>query len=96
MLLLFCRIIIPDEMVLALHRHQHTTHKPISKNITAKLEQKHIHCPTDHLFNSLFYFTQTPFRAQIVSSVTIYQAVITSVWKFTFPNNQAYRGPPVA
>ncbi len=86
---------IPDELVVALHAHQHTVHKSFFKNNAAKLEQTHIHCPTDHLFNSTFYFTQTPIRVQIVSLQLVYQVAIASVWKFTFPNNQLHRGPPV-
>ncbi|QMU26880.1 hypothetical protein [Adhaeribacter radiodurans] len=96
MLLLFCRIITPDELVLALHAHQHTIHKQTSKTDAVKLEQKHIHCPTDHLFDSPFYSTQTPLRVQIVSFPITYQVAFASVWKFTFPNTQPHRGPPVA
>ncbi|WP_147275760.1 hypothetical protein [Adhaeribacter pallidiroseus] len=97
MLLLFCRIMIPDTLVLTLHAHQHTVHKPTAKNGAVKIEQKHIHCPTDHLFNTTFYFTQTPIRVQIVSlPLRRYQATVVSVWKFTFPNKQPHRGPPVA
>ena len=96
MLLLFSRIIIPAELVLILHPHQHTTHKQTAQNDAVKWEQKHIHCPTDHLFNSVFYLTQTPLRVPIVSVQPIYQATVTSVWQFTFPDNQPHRGPPVA
>ncbi|MDQ4140224.1 MAG: hypothetical protein M3142_06835 [Bacteroidota bacterium] len=96
MLLLFSRIIIPNEFILALHAHPHTTHKQASKTTKVKLEQKHTHCPTEHLFNSSFYFTQTAHGVQIVSLPTTYRVAIASVWKFTFPNTQPHRGPPAA
>ncbi|MDQ3292225.1 MAG: hypothetical protein M3Q05_13140 [Bacteroidota bacterium] len=95
MLLLFSRIIIPDEFVLALHAHQHTIHKQTSKTSAVKLEQKHTHCPTEHLFHSPFYFSQTALQVKIVSFIDTYHQAHASVWKFTFPNTQPHRGPPV-
>ncbi len=96
MLLLFVRIITPDKLVLELHAHHHTTDKHAPGDDELKVEQKHTHCPTEHLFNSSFYYQQTPQPALIVSYTTNYQVNFRSVWKFTFPNIRQHRGPPVA
>lgn len=95
MSLLFIRIIIPDKLVLELHAHHHTTDQYASGDDAVKLEQKHTHCPTEYLFNSPFYFTQTILPVQLVSYQRSYQATFASVWKFTLPNKEQFRGPPV-
>lgn len=87
---------MPDKLVLELHAHQHNNHRQTTETDLAKLEPKHNHCPTEHLFNNPFCFTQTLQGAQIVSYSGIYQVSFASAWKFAFPNNSQFRGPPVS
>ena len=96
LLLLFVRVLIPDSLILALHQHTHTIEKQLDTHLgDKKVDTKHIHCPTDHLFHNTFYTLPAalvlPVFTQPISS---YCPDLKSVWKFTFPNNSLTRGPP--
>lgn len=97
LLLLFVRVIVPEAVILAWHTHEHTQDNPDKIDTGLKLDKKHTHCHTDHLFNSPF----SPSYALItyLTPVTFPEAYAAQqgfVWKFTFPNNTELRGPPVA
>ncbi|GEO02800.1 hypothetical protein AAE02nite_04640 [Adhaeribacter aerolatus] len=96
LLAVFFRVLVPDSLVLALHRHTHTQevklNHPAAKH---QLGEKHIHCPVEHLFDSSFYHLppavtwpaiQTPPKTHLQD--------FSSIWKFTFPNSICLRGPP--
>jgi hypothetical protein len=92
MLLLFCRILAPEQALLALHQHEHTEHKH-DENIT-HIDAKHTHCQVDNLFDAPFQpaFQQFNFAQPLIFSV--HSFAYQNVWKFTFPNNVCLRGPP--
>ncbi|KAA9331916.1 hypothetical protein [Adhaeribacter soli] len=92
LLLLFCRVLAPEDAVLALHAHEHTTHAH-DENIT-HFDVKHTHCHIDNLFDAPFQPVTQHFVFNTPLSFTEHAFVYHSVWKFTFPNNVCLRGPP--
>jgi len=97
LLLLFVRVLVPDSLILALHQHTHTEEKQSDTYPgIKKLDTKHIHCPTDHLFHTTFYTLPAAIVLSVLTQHTSsYQATFKAVWKFTFPNNSLTRGPPL-
>jgi len=96
LLLLFVRVMIPEQGLLQFHSHEHTEEMPVKKNTGIKLETKHQHCHIDQLFNASFAPTQTVvIKAILIPFSDTYSANHSYIWKFTFPNNTDLRGPPV-
>jgi hypothetical protein len=93
LLLLFCRILAPEQAMLALHRHEHTRHVH-DKNVP-HFDVKHTHCHVDNLFDVPFQGATQYFSFAEPLSFAVHAFVYQSVWKFTFPNNVCLRGPPV-
>jgi hypothetical protein len=97
LLVLLLRVLLPDSLILALHRHSHTTEKHLD-SLTGKeqVDVAHIHCETDQLFQKSFYLLPAALNLPVsVRHQTAYQGHFLAVWKFTFPNNILLRGPPV-
>ena len=92
LLLLFCRVLAPEQAVLALHSHEHTVHAH-NENIT-HIDAKHTHCHIDNLFDAPFQPATQHFTFARPLEFTTPDFVYHSVWKFTFPNNVRLRGPP--
>lgn len=95
LLLLFVRVLLPEQELLKLHSHDHTEHVQDKKGTDFKLDIKHQHCQIDKLFNAPY----TPAaKVQLVAIDLIltdtYSANYSFIWKFTFPNNTDLRGPP--
>jgi hypothetical protein len=97
LLVVLLRVLLPDSLILALHRHTHTTEKRLDNHFgKEQLDVQHIHCETDHLFHKSFYALPAAVALPvIVYHQTTYQGHCQAVWKFTFPNNTLLRGPPV-
>jgi hypothetical protein len=95
LLVAFCRVLVPDSLVLALHRHTHTEEKriphPAAKH---QLGEKHVHCPVEHLFDSSFYHLPVSAGWLVINTPLSYVKQYFSTWKFTFPSNTYLRGPP--
>lgn len=97
LLVLLLRVLLPDSLILALHRHTHTTEKRLENHFgKEQIDSQHIHCETDHLFhNSLYALPQALQLPVCIDHQTAYRGHALAVWKFTFPNNIRLRGPPV-
>lgn len=97
LLLLFVRVLIPEQELLQLHNHDHTEDLD-ELVIGLKVDKKHQHCPIDELINAPF----TPAPKVVIQTLDFftftdtYSANHSCIWKFTFPNNTDLRGPPVA
>ena len=97
LLFVLLRVLLPDSLILALHRHTHTTENHLDHHLgEEQVDVQHIHCETDHLFHNSYYALppawQLPLRIDHQTACRSHQ---TAVWKFTFPNNTRLRGPPV-
>jgi hypothetical protein len=95
---LLLRVLLPDSLILALHRHTHTTEKRLDNHFgKEQIDSQHIHCETDHLFQKSFYSLPVAWALPVhLRHQTAYQGHFLAVWKFTFPNNTLLRGPPVS
>ncbi|MFC5270752.1 hypothetical protein [Adhaeribacter terreus] len=92
LLLLFFRVLAPEQAILALHNHEHTAHAH-DENVT-HIDVKHTHCHVDQLFDAPFQPTTQYFTFAQPLEFFTHTFVYQSVWKFTFPNNIQLRGPP--
>ena len=97
LLVLLLRVLLPDSLILALHRHTHTTDKRLDYHFgKEQVDGQHIHCETDHLFHNSFYALPAVLKLPVCPDhQTAYRSHSLAVWKFTFPNNIRLRGPPV-
>jgi hypothetical protein len=95
LLTVFCRVLVPDSLVLALHNHTHTVEEKVpAQSGKFQLDVKHIHCPVEHLFDSSFYSLPIALTFPVFLMPATFYRQHTAVWKFTFPNNTYLRGPP--
>ena len=92
LLLLFVRVLAPEQAVLALHSHEHTVCAH-DENVT-HLDVKHTHCQVDNLFDAPFQPVFQHFSFVQPVAFAVHPFVYQNVWKFTFPNNIQLRGPP--
>ena len=92
LLLIFCRVLAPEQALLALHHHEHTQHKQNEK--VTHFDVKHTHCHVDNLFDAPFQPATQHFTFSQPLEFAAHDFVYQSVWKFTFPNNVCLRGPP--
>ena len=97
LLVLLLRVLLPDSLILALHRHTHTTEKRLDTHFgKEQIDVQHIHCETDHSFQKSFYLLPMALALPVfIDHRTAYQRHYPAIWKFTFPNNTRLRGPPV-
>ena len=97
LLLLFVRVLVPETTVLAMHAHEHTQDEQKKNDTGFKLDNKHTHCHTDDFFNTPYSPAPgTQIFTSIITFTDTYSANHSYIWKFTFPNNNDLRGPPVA
>jgi hypothetical protein len=96
LLVLLLRVLLPDSVVLALHRHTHTTDKQLDRHFgEQQVDVQHIHCETDHSFQKSFYAWPPAFSLPVFTDHrTAYLSHYPAIWKFTFSNNTRLRGPP--
>lgn len=93
LLLLFARVMTPNELLLQLHAHEHTVEQPHDESQT-HIGQQHTHCQTDSFFHAPFQPSEavvlpTPFTFEISFGASAPQAgYITST------SQQHLRGPP--
>jgi hypothetical protein len=97
LLVVLLRVLLPDSLILALHRHTHTPEKRLDTHVgKEQIDVQHIHCETDHLFQKSYYtLPAAGLQPVFIVHQTSYQGHCLAVWKFTFPNNTLLRGPPV-
>ncbi|WP_299991492.1 hypothetical protein [uncultured Pontibacter sp.] len=92
--MLFTRVMVPDEMVLAMHFHDHTEHA--LPDADQKVDTKHQHCHVDEVYNSDFSSPEFSFELIKYRAEVCYLQPYSFAWKFTYPNNTYLRGPPIA
>ncbi len=103
LLLAFARVLVPDALVLALHRHAHTEQEAAhdagsgwkGKTVVA---EKHSHCPTDHLFN-VPALPAPAFEFGVVVPVRYARPVpeaLAGVWAARLVRTLCLRGPPTS
>lgn len=85
---------VPEEVVLALHQHEHTEHALADSDY--KVDTKHQHCYVDDLFNSDFTAPSFSVDLQVNPAEACYLQPYSFAWKFTYPHNTYLRGPPMA
>ena len=98
LLLVFMRLMLPDDLLLNMHAHTHTEHEHTSAadRHTHELDVKHTHCQIENVFNSPFQPEPAFVLTLPLQHVSVYSSSNSFAWKFTFPNNIQLRGPPVA
>ncbi|MGV3540774.1 MAG: hypothetical protein ACO1OQ_13250 [Rufibacter sp.] len=95
LLLLFARVMTPNELLLQLHAHEHTVERPHDESQT-HIGKQHTHCHTDNLFHAPFQPSEavvlpTPLTFEVSFGATEPQA------GFSFTTYHQYlRGPPAA
>ncbi|MHA6249519.1 hypothetical protein ACXYMU_16365 [Pontibacter sp. CAU 1760] len=60
LLLLFCRAMVPDALLLELHPHTHTIHTDQTDAKKAQVGAKHKHCPVEDVFGKPFQGSLPP------------------------------------
>jgi hypothetical protein len=99
LLLAFVRVLVPDELLLALHPHRHTEHEVAheGKGLKAIVSAKHVHCPTDHLFNAPALPAPTfVFGVRVPTRFARPRAEeVTSHWAGRLVQTLCLRGPPI-
>lgn len=98
LLLAFVRVLLPDELLLALHAHEHTEREIAheGKGHKAVVTAKHTHCPTDHLFNAPA-LPAPAFEFGVVPPVRFAQPgseAVASLWPGRLVETLCLRGPP--
>lgn len=96
LLLLFCRAMVPDALVLELHAHTHTVHTDHTDTNKAQVGIKHKHCAVEDVFGAPFQGSLTSLDFTPVVHSTAYTALYTGSC-LTSPLTSRYlRGPPQA
>ncbi|WP_192822660.1 hypothetical protein [Rufibacter sp. LB8] len=93
LLLLFARVMTPNELLLQLHAHEHTVEIPHDESKT-HIGKKHTHCHTDNLFHAPFQ----PSEAVVLPSPVLHKSLLGAQapqpgYAISFAN-QFLRGPP--
>jgi len=96
LLLLFCRAMVPDALLLELHPHTHTVHTDHTDTKKAQVGMKHKHCPVEDVFGAPFQGSLTSVAFKPVVHTAAYAAAHTSNWHGHTPSLQYLRGPPLA
>ncbi|WP_439880635.1 hypothetical protein ACSX1A_15950 [Pontibacter sp. MBLB2868] len=96
LLLLFCRAMVPDAILLQLHSHTHTVHITQADTKHAQLGQKHKHCPVEDLFGAPCHSAQTSVAFTPVVHTTAHVVSYSSHWHRSVSSQASLRGPPIA
>lgn len=96
LLLLFCRVMVPDALWLELHPHTHTAHPEHTDTKQAQLGMKHKHCPVEDLFGAPYQPVYTSVAFKEVLHFTTYTSFLILNWQGTPPLYAQLRAPPVA
>lgn len=94
LLLLFCRVLTPEQAILALHDHQHT--EDCATPGVTTVSKAHQHCHDHDFFSESFGLKGSPGAPLVPAYNSRFSPATSFVWKFTFPNNTLLRGPPQA
>ncbi|WP_157593113.1 hypothetical protein [Rufibacter tibetensis] len=93
LLLLFARVMTPNELLLQLHAHEHTVEKPHDESQT-HIGQKHTHCNTDDLFHAPFQPAEALVLPVLASHQCSFGAAAPQPGYLVSATQQHLRGPP--
>ncbi|WP_345156097.1 hypothetical protein [Pontibacter saemangeumensis] len=96
LLLLFCRAMVPDALLLELHPHTHTVHSDSTDLKKAQVGMKHKHCVVEDVFDTPFLGTLTSLYFVPVVHTTAYAASYINSEQGFLLSQQYLRGPPKA
>jgi hypothetical protein len=96
LLLLFCRVMVPDALIFELHAHTHTVHTEHTDTHKAQLGQKHKHCPVEELFGAPFQAALNNIELTPIVYRTDYTSLYQDRWHNSTHFNQLLRGPPLS
>ena len=96
LLLLFCRAMVPDALLLELHPHTHTVHSDRTDLKKAQVGMKHKHCQVEDVFDTPFQGSQISLDFTPVVHFTAYTASYTDNRLASPLPSQYLRGPPQA
>jgi hypothetical protein len=94
LLLLFTRAMVPDQLLLSLHKHAHTEHSHPGDHNQAHVEKKHNHCPVEELFEAPFQRVTEVFVFRAPSTVPVHTARYTDNPAYAPDAHIKLRGPP--
>ena len=96
LLLLFCRAMVPDALLLELHPHTHTVHTDHTDTKKAQVGMKHKHCVVEDVFDTPFLGIIAPLDFIPVVHTAAYAAPAAGNWHKHSLSQQFLRGPPQA
>ncbi|WP_347157489.1 hypothetical protein [Pontibacter chitinilyticus] len=97
LLLLFVRVMVPDALILQLHRHSHTIDKVPSDTKQAQVSAKHTHCPVEELFGAPYQGScVTVAYQQLTHTSLLYSIQYKRSWHHLLVSCPFLRGPPAA
>ncbi|MDX5421547.1 MAG: hypothetical protein LPK14_04785 [Hymenobacteraceae bacterium] len=96
LLLLFCRAMVPDALLLSLHAHGHTEHHSPGDSKQAHVSEKHSHCPVEDLFGAPYHGSVASVDFPAVEHTSTYTVCYSGNWYGTSHATSFLRGPPVA
>ncbi|MFC6996419.1 hypothetical protein [Rufibacter roseus] len=95
LLLLFARVMTPNELLLQLHAHEHTEEIALDESQT-HVGVKHTHCETDNLFHAPFQPAEAVSLPAPLTFETPFGAAAPQSGYITSTSQQHLRGPPAA
>lgn len=96
LLLLFCRAMVPDALLLELHAHTHTVHTDHTDADKAQVGMKHKHCEVEDVFGAPFQGSLASLDFEPVVHTTAYVAQYSCSWQTSPLASRYLRGPPLA
>jgi len=96
LLLLFCRVMVPDALLLSLHSHGHTEHSAHADTKQEQLSEKHTHCPVEDLFGAPYQGTITAVHFAPLTHTALYTASYQYQGHTSSLSLSPLRAPPVA
>ncbi|WP_162054077.1 hypothetical protein [Pontibacter pamirensis] len=96
LLLLFCRAMVPDALLLDLHPHTHTVHTDHTDMHEAQVGLKHKHCSVEDMFGKPYQGSFPPFVLKPIIHRATYAVRYTGTWHSATHTSTFLRGPPSA
>ena len=96
LLLLFCRAMVPDELIQELHPHTHTVHTEQADPHKAQIGMKHKHCQVEDIFNAPYQGSELSLDFTPVTHAVVHATVHSYSRQGSNPSLYYLRGPPVA
>ena len=95
LLLLFCRVMVPDALLLELHPHTHTAHPEHTDAKHTQIGMKHKHCPVEDLFGAPYQPSFSSVSFTEAPQFTSYTSHFAANWQGRSLLYSQLRAPPV-